>query len=175
VEEQTTGWGRVDEDLLFDGDRYGLYARAHHIAGHHWGAAVAGIAGFPAGLDGRALPTPVRLDGCRNRVEALAVLIEALAIEAAVCAINAQGFGLRFDLDRTSVAEHVQATRRDAAERGCKSGGLVDRLLDHPDWTDRALPEVLEAWPGIVRLARALAEGQILEADEVAALLGREW
>lgn len=172
-------WGSVDPHLFEDQARYGRYAAAHHVAGHHWARRRLGLGSSHAGLalseDGM-LPRGQRETAAA--VEAGALLVEALAIEAVVCGLHetqvdgVEGLGAHMDLAWDSVAEHLLAARHDARARGCVVGGIrVAALLEGESWLEVTGRKALRDWSGIVALADGLGHGRVLESDEVAALL----
>src|SRR5687768_1535237 len=95
--EPVAHWGAIDSHVLLHPERYGPYAAAHHVAGHHWARHRLDFARWPAALRMHEdeLLRPEREK--TSVVEATAILVEALAIEAAVCAD--MGVAFTYDLE----------------------------------------------------------------------------
>lgn len=155
-------WGRLDVDLLYDPARYGPYAAAHHIAGHHWALWRLGESFGPVGLS-VVLPSVARETA--THVEASAVLIEAIAIEYLLDLHRLADFGIEErHVNWNAVSEHTVACSLDARERGCRRHAL--RALRHlrvEGWVRRTGMSALSEWDEISALAEALGRGRVLE------------
>lgn len=162
-------WGHVDPDLLDDRARYGAYAWAHHVAGHHWALWDQEVPLVPAGLD---LGLPPMDAETRAEVEASAVLVEALGVEYAVEARRFDDFGMTVeDVDFETVCEHIRGCAVDAAERGCEHSDAVLGRLHNDLWLRQVADGALRSWDEVSALAGVLGSGRILERDEVARML----
>ncbi|MEO9322264.1 hypothetical protein ABFT23_02155 [Nocardioides sp. C4-1] len=169
----TGHWGDIDANLLYDEQRYGAYARAHHVAGHYWGLwrlnQPLGPAGLSLRLPGRHVPATAA------NVEATAVLIEALSGEFArdLHRLADFGFGTQ-DLNWGSLRGHLSDCWWMASGRGCHSSARVAQFLGEEVWLREATWHALRDWDEIAALADAPGRGRVLEADEVSTAL-RWW
>lgn len=166
-------WGTVDNDLLYDTVRYGRYARAHHVAGHHFALWRFGESAGPAGLS-VGLPRRLWADLVID-TEATAVLIEALAVEYARDLHRLADFGLLVaDVDWDETRRHIGDIWRLSRQRGCRFTMQAARLLGDQGWLHEAAWHALREWDEIAALADALGQGRVLEPDEVDGFL-RWW
>lgn len=172
--EPVAHWGTTNADVLFHPERYGPYAAAHHVAGHHWARHRLDFARWPAAvrMHENELFRPEREK--TSVVEATAVLVEALAIEAAVCADMGVDFTCDLDVDWDLIREHCGSANHHARVRGCTApAGSVEVLLRHQNWVHGTGRKILRDWAGIAGLADALGRGQVLEVDETLKMLRR--
>lgn len=173
--EPVAHWGATESHLLFHPERYGPYAAAHHVAGHHWARHRLTMDRSAAGL--RLLDDETLLPPEREKVsvvEATAVLVEALAIEAAVCADDGLVLDYDVEVDWDLIREHCSSAHFDARRRGCTApAASVEVLCGQQNWRVGTGRKILRDWAGITGLADALGRGQVLEADQVLKMLRR--
>ncbi|MEO9322265.1 hypothetical protein ABFT23_02160 [Nocardioides sp. C4-1] len=168
-------WGHVGSALLFNPRRYGPYAAAHHVAGHHWARHRLSFNRHAAGLHLVQNKALIAAECERTAVvEASAVLVEALAIEAAVCADADIDFCFDLDVDWKVIRGHCRSVHRDARARGCRApAGSVEALIGHDNWVSGTGRKLLRDWAGLAGLADLLGRGRVLEMDEVLRVLRR--
>lgn len=163
-------WGHVNVGLLDDPIRYPHYARSHHVAGHCWGLRWQSVPPMHAGL---SLSLPLLPEETAGEIEAIAVLVEALAAECVTELQNVLDFGAEEgDVNWDSVGRHIERCRGQARARGCRRHAPF-RWLEDVAWVHHVGMTALDDWTQITRLTDHLGLGHVLEADQVSAVLNQ--
>jgi len=172
-------WGRVGPDLLDDPTLFARYSWCFHVAAHAWAIKSGGVGLGPVGRYSLRTPRGLDREGAQ-RVEATAVLVEALAVEYARDLHRLVDFGIAVrDVDWLAVGDRISTTRglmASGAGRGplCRRHGkAAERHLDEPVWFGWVAGRALADWDRIEALADALGDGRVLEIDDACGALDR--